>query len=408
VKHSLSAPAAVNPIPVVALCCLVAAFEGIDLQAPGLTAPVLGVLFRLTPAEKGLFLSSSTFGLIIGAAIGGRLSDLIGRKWVLIVAVMIFGLMTVMTAFSTSTQVLMVTRFATGLGLGGALPNIVALVSEHVRLERRSSAVGVLYASLPTGGALASMVAALASRQGQWPVVYLVGGIAPLVTVPLLALILPNHKSLPRAKKIDDSAGVVIALFGEHRAVRTVALWIAFFFALLTLYLLLGWLPSLMVGRGLTRIQASSVQMAFNAFGALGSIVTGLILDKYRRVPSVIVIFILALAAIAFLAAMPAEFAVAILAGGLVGATVSATQTTLYALAPDCYPTPIRGTGLGFAVAVGRVGSAVGPLLAGFLIGRGRSPVEVLAGVMPILTVAALGAVVVAMTGHYLGSKDAI
>jgi len=389
--------AAPNAIIVVALCCLVAGFEGIDLQAPGLTVPILGPLFHMSAADKGMFLSSSTFGLMLGAAIGGRASDLVGRKWVLITAVCIFGLLTVATAFSTGAHMLQVARFLTGVGLGGALPNVVALVSESVSDERRGTAVGCLYASLPTGGAIASLVTSVASAKEQWPVVYLVGGIAPLLLVPLLVLNLPYRKVTASAVGV-SKAGVARALFDDGRAPRTLMLWGGFFFALLTMYLLLGWLPSLMVSRGLTRAQASIVQLAFNAFGAVGSVLTGLLLDRGRRALTATLIFSAALACIAFLARIPPQLAWATLAGALVGATVSGTQTILYALAPGCYPSNVRGTGVGFAVAIGRLGSAAGPMLAGILIGNGRSPTDVMTGLLPILASAGVAAIVLALT----------
>jgi MFS transporter, AAHS family, 3-hydroxyphenylpropionic acid transporter len=394
------APIVGDSIVVIILCCLVAAFEGVDLQAPGLTIPVLGPLFHMTPGDKGLFLSISTFGMILGAAIGGRVSDLIGRKYVLIATVTTFGLLTIATAFSTSINMLLVARFLTGLGLGGALPNVIALVTESASFERRSTAVGFLYASLPCGGALASLIAALASRIEQWPVVYLVGGIAPLVLAPLLALVLRNRTPVPPTDVPVSPTGFVAALFGERRAVRTLLLWASFFLALLTMYLLLGWLPSLMGSRGLTRPQASMVQMAFNACGALGSVLTGLVLDRGRRTVVVSLVFAGAIASIGYLVGAPADFTLAVIGGGLVGATVSGTQTVLYDLAPSCYPSKVRGTGVGFAVAIGRVGSAVGPLLAAMLVGLGRSPAEVLMSLMPILAVSGMGAIVLAWGGR--------
>ena len=381
----------------VALCCVVAMMEGIDLQAPGLTVPVLGKLFNMSPNDKGLFLSMSTFGLMIGAAIGGRLSDLIGRKWVLILSATLFGLFSLATAAATSGQMLLILRFATGVGLGGALPNVIALAAENVGLDKRHTAIGFLYASMPTGGGGASLISTFASAPSQWPVVYLVGGIAPLLVVPLLIFILPNTKPAARTAESAPNIGVFHALFGEGRAVRTLLLWFGFFLALMIMYLLLGWLPSLMRGRGLTGAQASAVQVAFNWVGALGSITTGLLLDRGRKTITVAVVFAATAAALAYLAGIPGEFGLALIAGALVGATISGTQAVLYSLAPSCYPTEVRGTGVGFAVAVGRFGSAAGPILAGVLIGAGRSSEQVVMYLVPIIAVAAVAAILVAI-----------
>ena len=390
-------PATANVALVIGLCCLVAAFEGIDLQAPGLTVPVLAPLFQMTAGSKGLFLSISTFGMIVGAAIGGRVSDGIGRKAVLIAAVSLFGLLTIATAFSSSVEALLVTRLFTGVGLGGALPNVIALVTENATTDRRSTAIGFLYASLPCGGAIASVIATLASGRDQWQVVYLIGGIAPLVLVPLLASILRNPQPDVGRTGTPSGSGVIDALFGERRRYRTLVLWSSFFLALLTMYLLLGWLPSFMGSRGLTRPQASAVQIAFNACGALGSILTGSFLDRGKRSVVVTLVFLSALGSVALLIEIPAKFAVALMAGGLVGAMVSGTQAILYDLAPRGYPVMVRGTGVGFAVAMGRLGSAVGPLWAGLLLSDGFKPAQVLESLIPMLALSGIGAVVMAL-----------
>src|SRR3569833_2715235 len=153
---------------VVAACCLASRGEGIDLQAPGVTMPVLAPLFHLTTGEgfwggfigtKGLFASMSTFGLFFGAMIGGRLSDLIGRKWVLVGSVALFGVFSALTVLSTDANMLLWMRFLTGLGLGGCYANMIAISVENVAPERRNTAVGVLYSAMPIGGATVSFAA---------------------------------------------------------------------------------------------------------------------------------------------------------------------------------------------------------------------------------------------------------
>lgn len=378
----------------VALCCLTAFAEGIDLQAPGLTAPVLGALYKMSPADKGWFLSMSTFGLMVGAIIGGRLSDWMGRKGTLILSAAVFGLFSLATALASSAHMLMALRFLTGLGLGGALPNTIALAAEAVGPHRRHTAIGFLYASLPFGGGSASLISAVASAPGQWPVVYVVGGIAPLLIVPLLALVLPKRRPAV-AGGASAPGGVAAALFGEGRAAPTLLLWISFFCVLLVMYLLLGWLPSLMLSRGLSRAQAFTVQVAFNWLGACGSIATGLLLDRGRKIAVTAVVFLAAATALEGLAGAPGQFPLALLAAAAVGIAISGTQAVLYSLAPLCYPARVRGTGVGFAVAAGRVGSAAGPMLAGVLLGAGRSAEHVLATLVPLITVAGAAVLVV-------------
>lgn len=376
----------------VALCYLIALFEGFDLQAAGVAAPKLGPAFHMIPAQLGWFFSASTFGLMVGAALGGRLSDRYGRKAVLIAAVAVFGLMSVATGLAHHVDALLLARFLTGLGIGGALPNLVALVSENTAPARKNTSVGFLYAGLPSGGALASLVAALAKAEG-WSVVFFVGGLTPLIAIPLLMFFLPESRQL-RAVKQAQAGGrpprrsVLSALFGGGRAACTLPLWFSFFLALLTMYLLLNWLPTLLVGRGMSKADASLVQLSFNLLGALGSIATGLQMDRISLKKVVTASFVSAAICLLLLANVPLELTSALAVGGLVGFTMAATQALLYALAPSIYPTEIRGTGVGSAVAVGRLGSAVGPLLAGALLTSGRTPQAVLQMLAPVMLIA--------------------
>ena len=379
----------------VALCYFVAIFEGIDLQAAGVAAPKLAPFFHMAPSQLGLFFSASTFGLILGAAIGGRLSDRFGRKTVLIGAIAIFGLLSVVNGMAPNVEVLLIARFLTGVGLGGALPNLVALVAENTAPGRRNTQVGLLYAGLPTGGALASLASLLGAAH-DWRVVFYIGGLAPLLAVPLLVFFLPESKQLRDAQAASRAAsqkgGFVAALFAEGRAPRTLLLWVSFFLSLLIVYVLLNWLPTLLVGRGLSRSGASLVQVSFNVFSALASVATGMVMDRTPLRVVVVGSFASAALGLVLLWQAPAVLGISLIVGGIVGGTLSATQALLYAIAPGLYPTALRGTGVGSAVAMGRAGSAVGPLVTGVLLGSGGSPQSVLMVLVPTIVVAGLAA----------------
>ena len=370
-----------------ALCCSVSVFEGFDLQAAGVVAPKVAEVFGLGPKELGWFFSAATFGLMLGAAVGGRLSDRWGRKAVLLASVFLFGLMSLVTAFAWDAQSLLIARFLTGVGLGGALPNLLALVSENAPVRHRSLVVGALYAGLPLGGALAALTNLLGNGPESWTHVFMVGGLAPmLLTLPLMYF-LPDSQA-QRSLAPDAVAGVGQALFGGGRAVATVVLWVGFFLALLAMYLLLNWLPSLLVGRGLSVTDASWVQMLFNLGGVIASVAAGRLMDGGSRRLVVSVAFLSTIAAVIALALSPATPAISMLCGFAIGATVSSTQAILYAMAPALYPTAGRGTGVGSAVSVGRFGSAAGPLLAAVLLGGGGDANQVLMALVPVLVVA--------------------
>ena len=380
------------------LCFLVAVLEGVDLQAAGVAAPRLGPAFHMTPGQLGWFFSASTFGLMLGAAFGGRLSDRFGRKSVLLFAIAAFGLMSIANALAPDVNALLLTRFLTGVGLGGALPNLLALVAENTPVGRRSGALTALYAGMPTGGTLVSLVS-LAGGANDWRNVFIAGGVGPLIMVPVLWFLLPDSRELKAVQAEAPGGGlhprgIAFALVGESRAVRTGLLWVAFFLALVCMYVLLNWLPTLLVGRGLSKPNASWVQMSFNLFGALASVATGLLMDRLPLSKVAVGCFVGAVAGLIVLWLAPVSLAVSLFAGGLVGETISMTQAFLYALAPPTYPTQVRGTGVGAAVAVGRFGSAAGPLLAAALLGSGAAPQQVVMFLVPTIAISGVASLV--------------
>src|SRR5207248_9099247 len=213
-----------------------------------------------TAGQKGLFFSASTFGLSIGAVIGGWLADRIGRKKVLIAAIGAFGLFSLLTIFAWDMQSLTIARLLTGLGLGGALPNLVAVAAETSVGANRKASIATMYIGMPLGGAVASLII-LVTAAANWRSVFVSGGIAPLVIVPFMAAFMPEPPgalTVRRSRRVNTPpASALRELFGRERIAGTLLLWMSFFLALLILYLLLNWLPTLLEGRGMSRGQAA-------------------------------------------------------------------------------------------------------------------------------------------------------
>lgn len=377
----------------VLLCFCTALFEGIDLQAAGVAAPRIIPLFKISPQHAGLFFSASTLGLLAGATLGGRLADRVGRKAVLLASIILFGVFALSTAFAWNFDSLVALRLATGLGLGGALPNMIALVSEGSRPERRGFAVGLMYCGMPLGGALASAINL--GGGADWRDVFYIGGIAPLLLAPLIAIALPDSlKLLVRGAQAAAKPGrIAQALFGGGRWAKTLLLWIGFGFSLLVLYLLLNWLPSLLVSRGFSKPDASLVQIMLNLGGAAGSAFAGRLIDGRRRGLVTALSFAATSVFLLAVAAMPASLGWAVVLGGALGLGIMSNQAILYAIAPWCYPTEVRGTGVGFAVAIGRTGSLIGPLVAGQLVGSGHDAGQVLTHMIPVILIGAAATV---------------
>lgn len=380
------------------LCFLAALCEGIDLQAAGVAAAGIGAEFKPTADQFGTFFSASTFGLFFGALLGGRLADSIGRKRVLVVSVGVFGCFSLLTALAWDVRSLVCARLLTGLGLGGALPMLIALVSESSGTKHQSASVAMVYAATPFGGAIASLVSMLIAAP-QWRLIFIVGGVMPLLLTPLLAYGL--HESVAFQHRGDDSmpkAGSFAAIFAQGRAPRTILLWASFFLGLLLLYLLLNWLPSLLVTDGLTKDQAAGVQIGFNIGGSLAALLIGHLLGGRFRNGGIIVTFVALPILLVILARAPRELGFIVTTVFLLGCAVMAAQAFLYAMAPVGYPTSIRGVGVGAAVAAGRVGSIVGPKLGGILKSAGHGPSRLLMDLLPVVIVGSICALLLAWT----------
>jgi AAHS family 3-hydroxyphenylpropionic acid transporter len=234
-----------------------------------------------------------------------------------------------------------------------------------------------------------------------WQTTFIIGGVVPLLVVPLMALLLPESTAFRQQHSATGSQrpSTAQALFGEGRTRNTLALWLSYFFTLTVMYMLLNWLPSLLLEQGFSKPQAGMVQMLFNIGGALGSLLGGLLLDRCNGLKVVLFVYAGLLTALAGVGLSVGMIPMAI-AGFAAGLFVMAAQLVLYALAPPSYPTAVRATGVGAAVAIGRLGSVAGPLAAGQILAAGAGTTGVLLATSPGLVIAALSILtVIARTG---------
>ncbi|MBY4694633.1 3-(3-hydroxy-phenyl)propionate transporter MhpT [Burkholderia latens] len=396
-KTSTASPSRSGGAITIGLCFAVALLEGLDLQSTGIAAPRMAREFHLAAAQLGWAFGIGALGLLPGAAIGGRLADRIGRKRVLMMAVALFGIFSIATTQVWDLHSLLVARLLTGLGLGAAMPNLIALCAEAAAPGQRSTAVGAMYCGMPFGAALAAVIGIVSPSVEAWRHIFYVGGVGPLLTLPLLALFIKESTHFVAASQHatrDPKGGIVHALFSSGRAATTIALWISYLGTLIVLYFLMNWLPSMVLSRGLTPVQASIVQMMFNIGGGIGAIVIAGLMDRIGK--RMVVVGMYTGIAAALLALASANGSMSMGFGGLLaGLFLVGAQSVLYALAGATYPTQFRGTGVGAAVAVGRVGSMVGPLIAGQLFALGQSGSVLVISSIPIIVIAALGALAV-------------
>jgi MFS transporter, AAHS family, 3-hydroxyphenylpropionic acid transporter len=385
----------------VVLCALAAFFEGVDLQVAGVAAAGIVPEFKPNPQYLGVFFSAGTLGLVCGALVGGRLSDWVGRKRVLVASVATFGAFSLLAASASTMYGLVWARFLTGLGLGGAFPILVALTAESSAAARRNSNVTIVYSAMPFGGAFVSLLSMLIAPV-HWRYLFIVGGACPAIVAPIMAFYLRESPAFELAREAVTATSApaqgFLTVLTEGRARNTLLLWAGFLLSLLTLYLLLNWLPTLLLGYGLSKPEASVAQIAFNLGGAIAALGMGRLLDSSYRRGSTAVVFASLPALLACLALAPKEPRVIVFMVLVLGIVVLASQSVMYTMAPACYPTRIRGVGVGTAVAIGRIGSVLGPAIAGVLVAQGQSTSQLLLDLVPVTVVGGLCAVALAWT----------
>jgi AAHS family 4-hydroxybenzoate transporter-like MFS transporter len=389
-----------------ALCGLVLAADGFDTQAIGYVAPAVIKDWGINKSALAPVFSAGLFGLLIGALLIGPLADSIGRRPVMIAATAWFGVGALATSFVTSLDQMLWLRFLTGLGLGGVLPNAVALVSEYAPARRRATLVTAMFCGFSIGAALGGVLASEIVPRFGWRAVFWIGGALPLALLPLLLWKLPEslrmlvvRKNQPeQIARILERMGVsenampsqialpaenqlrgipVRRLFLEGRAAPTILLWLAFFMNLLSLYFMTNWLPVIANEAGLLVGQAILVTAMFQVGGTVGAVAIGRLADSFKPQWILGATLLCAASLVAGIGSAGKSFPlIASLAFGA-GFCVVGSQIGANALAGVFYPASIRSTGVGWALGMGRFGAVVGPLIGGAL----------LAAKMPIATV---------------------
>ena len=371
----------------VALCSCVAVAEGFDIQAIGVAAPRLAPELGLSPELLGWVFAIGNIGLVVGASGGGWLADRIGRKPVFIAAVLLFGVFTAATAVCATFATLFAVRFLAGVNLGAAFPIMMAVATEVSVPEKRTQTATTMFCGMPLGGALAALlIQALAGHD--WRVLFYVGGAVPVLLTLLLYWYMPE--TLRRSENGDGSRrSAWTTLFGEGRAPATLLLWIVFLPTLLILYLILNWLPTLVVGKGMDRAVAPLASLTFNLASVAGALLIGRLVDRFDlRWPLTIAYAGLAISLVAL--SRSATTAEILVLSGAAGFFVLGANFAMYGVAPTYYSPESRGTGSGASIAIGRVGSITGPLLAGILLSGGATASGVVANLIPMAVIAGL------------------
>lgn len=380
---------------VMSWCALLLIFDGYDLFIYGVVLPVLMKEWNLTPLEAGALGSYALFGMMFGALVFGSLADRIGRKKGIALCFVLFSSFTVLNGLADTPTEFGLCRFVAGLGIGGLMPNVVALMNEYAPKRLRSTLVAVMFSGYSLGGMLSAGVGIYMLPRFGWEAMFF-AALLPLLLLPLILWYLPESvgfllrqgrvdKARAILQRIDPQAGIgehdtlvlndekaqgtpVLELFREGRGLRTLMIWVAFFCCLLMVYALSSWLPKLMANAGYSLGSSLSFLLALNFGGMFGAIAGGWLGDRYN-LPKVVVAFFVVAALSISLLGFKSPTPVLYLLICIAGATTIGTQILLYATAAQFYGLAFRSTGLGWASGIGRNGAIVGPLLGGALLG---------------------------------------
>lgn len=411
-------------------CALVSALDGIDSQSIGVAAPFIADELGVKLADFGPIFSSALVGATIGAASFGPLADRFGRKTLLIAAVLLIGVFTILTVFANSVPTLVTARVLAGLGLGGATPCFIALTSEYTPARLRAALVTLMWSAFPLGGLLGGLLNWYLIPHAGWRAIFYLGGVAPLVLAVVLFFYLPESIKFLLVRR-NDLTGVarIVARFGtsaaggdarfvldekplpgasirhlftDGRALGTLLLWVPFFMGFGVLTVAVLWTPALLKLNGISPANTAFV-VAFNGLGGfIGQSTSGRLIQRFGILPILIPAFLLGAAATVGLGYGASSIGLAATFIGLIGVFMGLGTGGAIALAATIYPTPIRSTGVGWGMAMGRFGQIIGPLIAGGLLGAGWT-----AG--PIMTVTAGGgliaAVFIVLFGLWLARK---
>ena len=349
------------------LCATVLFLEGYDIVAMGYAVPSLVEAWRLPPGAFTAALAAGNVGILLGSLAAGMLGDRLGRKPVLIASVIIFGTGSLAMALAASPAQLAALRLLTGIGLGGGIPMAIALAADFAPSSAPGRFVIATITAVPIGFVVGGFLAAAVISSFGWRAIFLIGGAVPLMLSPLLTLLLPESRVFrahaPRRSRI------ALLFQGELRT-TTLLVWAINFLSLLTTYLILLWAPAILHAAGASPFQATLAASIYSIGLIAGTFSLAAVVDRFgiaRVLTFSLTLAALALLAIGQLDPRPWQLTVLLLGAGLGGSS----QGGINALSGLIYPPPVRATGAGWAIGLGRVGAIGGPLLGGLVLARG-------------------------------------
>lgn len=386
-------------IGVLALLLLALLSDGFDLQVLSFAAGGLVRDWGIERAALAPVFSANLVGMMVGAMLLGYVGDRFGRKRMIVAGTALYGLACLACLAASNLIELGALRFLTGVGLGGVLPNVIALTAETTPRKWRAMLTSIVVIGMTGGSSLPTIVATTLVPEHGWQALFWVGGIAPIIIAILLAVALPESLTFlaahglkretveRRVRQIDPSLqitpetrfvvraheqaeGGLGKLFAGSLRVTTPLLWVMFAGTLLSMFMLTSWLPLLLEDAGLAQTQAAAITGWLHIGGTVAAACTALVLGRLGLawVALLLTVGAISVTIIALTGFAPGLLTPIVFAAGF---GIIGCQTALNTSAAMIYPSAFRPTGVGAALSVGRIGSIIGPLVGGALIAAG-------------------------------------
>lgn len=423
-------PLSVYQWMIVVLCFLVVFIDGIDTSAMGYIAPALTDDWGVDRASLGPVMSAALIGMVFGALGSGPIADRYGRKVVLVTSVCLFGLFSLLSAFTSNIDQLVVMRLLTGIGLGAVMPNATTLLSEYTPERYKSLLVTSMFCGFNLGMACGGFIAAAMIPAFGWKSLLVLGGILPLALGLALLIWLPESAryllvrnrgiervrkalapigpdevgrahsfSVPEQKTVQTRNALAVVFSGVY-STGTLLLWLTYFMGLMVIYLLSSWLPTLLREGGASLEQAAVIGSLFQFGGVLSSVFVGWAMDRFNP-HKVIGLFYLAAGVFTYLVGQSVGdtllLATVILLSGM---CMNGAQSAMPSLAARFYPTQGRATGVSWMLGIGRFGAISGAWFGATLVGFGWSFEQVLTALVVPATIAAVAIVIKGLVSH--------
>ncbi|SPL72399.1 MFS transporter [Acinetobacter stercoris] len=386
---------------VIILSTLIIIFDGYDLVIYGVALPLLMKEWAIDPVTAGFVGSIALFGMMFGALIFGTISDKlehlgVSRKKVICTCVILFSLFTVLCGYASSVKEFSVYRFIAGIGIGGVMPNVIALVSEYAPKKFKSFFVTLMFSGYAIGGMLGASLGSVLVPLYGWKIMFMIAGIPLILLLPMMKILPESIDYLVRKKQdlkvktfltkmvpsyqyqqdhvfvLDSTnqsteSAPVKMIFSKGRAFSTVMFWCSIFMTLIMVYALGNWLPKLMIEAGYNLSKSLIFLFALNVGGMIGSILGGYLADKYNLKYVLMTMLLIGAVSLSLLS-LKFDSIVLYFLIACAGAASIGAQIMLLAYMSRFYPANIRTTGIGWGLGMGRVGAILGPILTGSLL----------------------------------------